>query len=204
MADSDLPLPPGARRIALAGQAPDDKLIVIGIETPRPTLREAARLSSRNVARVVLGAILGCRPDAVALRSDPGQPLRLARPAAPIGLSLSHESGLSLLAINLQGAVGVDLMRVEDQFDWTSDWQPVARDYFGPDLSMAIGNAPAARRQALFAEQWSALEASLKCQGLSLSEWDAARDRDLRRCRTIALELPANMVGTLALLDPVQ
>ena len=177
---------------------------MIGVDTPHSTLREAARLSTRSVARVVLGAILGCRPEAVPLLSDPGQPLRLARPGASIGLSVSHERGFSLLAINLQGAVGVDLMRVEDQFDWTSDWQPVAHDYLGPDLGASIANAPAEYRQTLFAEQWSALEASFKCQGLPLSEWDAARDRDLRRCRTIALELPANMVGTLALLDPVQ
>lgn len=194
-------LPQGARRIQLADAAAADRLLVLGIETPDSTLRDAARTIVGRVARQLLGAILACCPDAVPLRSGPGQPLCVDWPGRPIGLSVSHEAGLSLLAINLQGAVGVDLMRLDQRFDWASDWQPVAHDYLGRDASAAIAAAPAERRQNLFAEQWTALEAALKCNGLPLSEWDAVRARSLRRCRTVALELPHDMVGAVAIFE---
>lgn len=191
-------LPQGARRICVADPAAAQHLLVLGIDTPHSTLRDAARAQVRSVARVALGAILACRAQSVPLVSSPGQPLRVDLPGRPIGLSVSHEAGLSLLAINLHGAVGVDLMRLDQQFDWASDWQPVAHDYLGTDASAAIAGAPAARRQKMFADQWTALEASLKCNGSPLAEADAVRARSLRRCRTAALELPHDMVGTVA------
>ena len=190
-------LPQGARRISLADPAAAEQLLVLGIETPHSTLRDAARAKVRSVARQVLGAILACRPDAVPLISHPGQPLRLDWPGQSIGLSVSHEAGLSLLAINLHGAVGIDLMRLDEQFDWASGWQSVAHDYLGQDASTAIANAPAVRRQKMFAGHWTALEASLKCNGLPLAE--AVRARSLRPCRTVALELPHDMVGAVAI-----
>lgn len=192
-------LPQGARRISLAGPAAEGHLLVLGIETPGSTLRDAARAKVRSVARLVLGAILACRPEAVPLISSPGQALRVDWPGQAIGLSVSHDAGLSLLAINLHGAVGVDLMRIDEPFDWASDWQPVAHDYLGPDVSMVIASAPAARRHKMFAGQWTALEAALKCNGLPLSEADAVRDQGLRLCRTVALELPESMVGAVAI-----
>ena len=90
-------------------------------------------------------------------------------------------------------------MRLDDSFDWGSDWQPVAHDYLGKDVGTIIANAPAEYRQKLFAAQWTAFEASLKCKELPLSEWDAVRDQSLSECRTITLELPENMVGTVAI-----
>lgn len=196
-------LPQGTRRIPLADPAAADQLLVLGIETPHSTLRDAARATVRSVARQALGAILACRPESVPLVSSPGQPLRVDLPGRPIGLSVSHEAGLSLLAINLHGAVGIDLMRLDQQFDWASDWQPVAHDYLGQDAGTAIANAPAERRQKMFAGHWTALEASLKCNGLPLSEWDAMRARNLRQCRTAALELPHNMVGAVAIFKEI-
>ena len=82
-------LPQGTRLISMADSAAEQYLLVIGIETPHSTLRDAARAIVRSVASVVLGTILDCRPDAVPLASAPGQPLRLDLPGQWIGLSVT-------------------------------------------------------------------------------------------------------------------
>jgi hypothetical protein len=38
---------------------------------------------------------------------------------------------------------------------------------------------------------------------LPLSEWDAVRDQSLNECRTIALKLQGNMVGTVAIFKEI-
>ena len=196
-------LPQGTRFIPMEDSSTEGRLLVIGIETPHSTIRHMARAKVRNVARIVLGTVLDCRPEAVLLISHPGQPLRLISPSQSIGLSVSHETGFSLMAINFHGAVGVDLMRLDDQFEWASDSELVAHDYLGKHVSAKIANEPAERRQKVFADKWTAFEASLKCNGLPLSEWDAVRDQSLNECRTIALKLQGNMVGTVAIFKEI-
>jgi len=152
----------------------------------RPEARAAARLAAREALAGVLGQPLAT----LQLHAPPGQPPQvLGRPE--IGISFSHEAGLSLVAVNLDGPVGVDLVHGAAPVDWPA----VARDYLGPQA--------AAWDAAAFAPAWAALEARLKCCGRALQEWTPEREQALRAacsCRPLALGLSCTeFVAALAL-----
>ncbi|OYU25431.1 MAG: hypothetical protein CFE41_21430 [Burkholderiales bacterium PBB2] len=190
MAESDAPFP-----VCLWPEckpAPDQRVFVLallGASSGRPEARLDARAAARLAARQALAAQLGQPLDTVQLHAPPGQPPQvLGRP--DIGLSFSHEAGISLVAVNLDGPIGVDVV----QASAPDDWQAVARDYLGPQ-SLALGAAG-------FAPAWAALEARLKCCGLDLHEWSAERElRLLAACLPPPLALPCAAdpwVGALA------
>jgi len=191
MAERDAPFPvclwPACK------PAPDQRVFVLALlaaSSSRPEARAAARLAARQA----LAALLGQPPDAVQLHAPPGQPPQvLGRP--DIGVSFSHEAGLSLVAVNLDGPVGVDVV----QASAPDDWLAVARDYLGPQ-ALALGAAG-------FAPAWAALEAQLKCCGFDLDEWSAEREqRLLAACLALPLALPCAAeawVAALALPRPV-
>lgn len=188
---------PQAQHRALADLDAGQALTVIAVATPETTLRDAGRELIRKALRAVLGGHLGCPPEAVPLRSAPGQAPDLA--GLGIGLSVSHEAGLSLAAIHRRGAVGIDLMRVET----LPDWEQLARDYLGCDARRRIAAAPEPQRPQAFGREWTRAEAGLKCLGLGLTEWSPGLDRRLRRCATAELALPAGLAGALAVLQPL-
>lgn len=147
--------------------APLDGLFVLFIRTA--LRRETARREIRQAAREALALLLGLAVEDVTIASTPGAPPRIlvAGEARAIGCSFAHEDGCALAAINLHGAVGVDLMRVRD----LPDWQAVARDYLGPAASAALLAAAPAGRPRAFAEAWTRREAALKHRGQALGEW---------------------------------
>lgn len=149
--------------------APRDGLLVLFLRTD--PLRDAARLQLRQAAREALALLLGLTVDDITIESRPGTPPRIlvAGEARDIGCSFAHEDRCALAAINLHGAVGVDLMRVRD----IPDWQAVARDYLGPAECAALLATSAADRPRAFAEAWTRREAALKLHGQQLSEWRA-------------------------------
>lgn len=171
---------------------------MLGVATPDTAVRDVARQLARQALREALGILLERPSEAMRLSSQPGQPLRLDLPGPHIGLSVSHERGLTLAAIHPGGAVGIDLMQVEQRFDWLPDWEPVARAYLGGRASDRIARQPPAERAHAFAREWTRLEAFLKCHGLPLQEWCPALERKLMRCRFFQLDLPEGFVGTLA------
>ena len=167
--------------------APEQRVFVLALAGSSSD-RSEARAAARLAARQALAGQLGQPLDALQLHAPPGQPPQvLGRP--DIGLSFSHEAGISLVAVNLDGPVGVDVV----QASAPDDWQAVARDYLGPTVLGAAGFAPA----------WAALEARLKCCGLDLQEWSAERElRLLAACIALPLALPRAAdawVGALAL-----
>jgi 4'-phosphopantetheinyl transferase len=184
---------PGPYQLRQVGHA-----IVISVATPDTTIRHIARARIRSALRETLGRLLNHPPEAIPLISQPGQPLRLELPGHAIGLSVSHEAGLSVAAIHRHGAVGIDLMRVGAAPDWMSDWETVALDYLGRQARDRIArHAPAQTAQA-FAHEWTRVEACLKCLGLPLQEWSPALQRRLSRCRVVGLELGEGWAGALA------
>lgn len=158
--------------------------------------RARARAQVRLALRQVLGEWLALAPDQIVLTSTPGQAPRLVlNGERAVGLSISHEAGLSVAAINLHGQIGVDLMRVPE-LDDVEDLIAVARDYLGPAQAVALaGVAPGMRRMA-FAKAWAAHEASLKCRGLALAEWRSAPPMAALRIAT--LDLPEPFIGAVA------
>ena len=173
--------------------ASGDGWFVLGVATAGLG-RGAARQAVRLALRQALAQLWEVAPQRLEVWSTPGCAPRLARDGAALagpGLSISHDDGCSLAAVNLRGAVGVDLMRVQE----LPDWHAVARDYLGPAQADALARLAPPHRARAFAQAWSAREADLKCHGLALAEWPAAP----APCRRIELALPDGWCGTLAL-----
>ncbi len=172
--------------------APQDGLFVIGVTTS--VERPRAREQIRSAARDALASVLGVDADTILIDSTPGQAPRIALAGAgcAIGCSFTHEDGYSLAAINLHGAVGVDLMRAEEVFDW----QAVARDYLGPEVCAELAATPAVEQTLAFVLAWTRHEAALKCHGVHLSEW-CEEIAGLATSTRSAL-LPDNLVASLA------
>jgi 4'-phosphopantetheinyl transferase len=161
--------------------------------------RDRARRAIRAAILAELGRLSGLPPGRIVLHADPGE-----APYALLGaperrrcawLAISHDGELSLAAISLHGAVGIDVTRIVD----IPDWQPVARDYLGPGLAAALTPLAPPARAAAFARAWSEREARLKCLGWPLAEWNPEAEPVLQACRCAALALPEGYVGALAL-----
>ena len=146
-----------------------DGVFVIGVETSPQRAR--ARAQIREALRQALAAVLDVPPEAIGIASTLGQPPRIlvAGDSRGIGCSFAHENSYALAAVNLHGAVGVDLMRVQD----VPDWQAVARDYLGPTASAALIAIASVDLPLAFAQAWTRREAALKCRSQQLSEWQA-------------------------------
>ncbi|QRX82745.1 4'-phosphopantetheinyl transferase superfamily protein [Glaciimonas sp. PAMC28666] len=174
-------------------------LIVISVITPLTSIRDSARERIRIALREALGFLLNMSPLSVPLVTELGQPIRLALPALHLGLSLSHEPGLSVAAINLRGKVGIDLMRVNA----IADWRQVAQDYLGHETVKRIADLPSSGQSHAFAQEWTRYEACLKCLDIGIREWDPSLDIEMRQCIVNPLILPNGMVGTVATLPAI-
>ena len=165
-----------------------DGVLVIGIAAVLP--RWEARLRIRAAVRAAAAQWLKMDIESISLESTPGDPPRLLLAGRAAGLSLTHDEGISLAAIHLHGAVGIDVMRVQD----VADWANLARDYLGPQVAEKLAACPDAQRPLRLAQAWTAREAALKYSGLQLAEWNGAAPT----CRLQALPLSAPYVASLA------
>jgi len=165
------------------------KAFVLALALPPTLPRPQARLALRQALLEALAQQLGASIEELQLETVPGLAPRLIGHA--IGISFSHEAGLSLAAVNLLGPVGVDLLLDAPA---PPDWQAVARDYLGPQ-------AQAGMRAQDFGLAWTAHEARLKFHRRALSEWQPcmAEPTWLATCQCHALRLPQGWVGSLAL-----
>jgi len=168
-------------------------LIVLQVATPPAATRAETRLIIRQALRDALAPLLDCTAEKVPLFSQVGGMLALDIADCRIGLSVSHEAGMSLGAINLDGAVGIDLMQV----DLKLAWQDVARDYLGAAGYRRIAANPDADQARAFAREWVALEACLKCHAVGLQEWSPKVLGRQSQARITVLDLPTRFVGAL-------
>lgn len=177
-------------------QAHGPQLWTLQVSAPQTTLREGARDLVREALQAHLPTLLSSTQ--VKLLSEPGQAPRLAAPHEGVGISIAHESGLSLVAVHLNGPVGVDLMRVLDM----PDALVVAHAYLGPEVAEALEALPPHEQVQAFAQAWTAHEARLKCLGMPLEEWHEGLDAHLSGCELqpidVSLKAPAPMVAHLA------
>lgn len=171
-------------------------MTVIGIAGQED--RDQARHAIRVAILAELGTLSGLPPERISLHAEPAEaPYALL--AAPEGkrqvwLAISHDGELSVAAISLHGAVGIDVTRVID----IPDWEPVARDYLGPEVATALAALAPPARAAAFARAWSQREARLKCLGWPIAEWKPDAEPLLQACRCSALALPEGYVGALS------
>lgn len=193
---------------ALALQAlKENRLAVVSIATPilsgKTTSHEAHRTQARIQLRAaltdVLSTFLECAPEHINLTHKSGQApqknLCLSMPEIQIGISISHEQGLSIAAIYLDGDVGVDLVLIDNQIEW----QAVAELYLGAQVSAEIAKVPASQQTAYFSLEWASLEARLKCRQRALIELSPELKRVLKNCMVHELDLPQAYAGVLAL-----
>lgn len=169
---------------------------VFSVITPQTTQRDTARQLVRQALRDILASHLGCPPAAVPLHSQPGLGLRLV--GEKIGLSVSHEAGLSLIAINPAGAVGVDILKLAVPAMPDDELLRLAREYMGKTTAQKIADLPPNRRWPAFAEAWTHLEARLKCRGRPLAEWFEQRQTAPEYGPAMSLQLPEGYAGALA------
>ncbi len=171
----------------------DGGLLVLALRTAPNITRTEARLQIRTALQEALALLLACSSAEIALLSQPGQALKLLNPKLNIGLSVSHEIGLSLAAININGVLGIDLMSLSST-PASNEIKILATDYLGNE----IASAPSNRQAHDFAKAWTAFEARLKCGGEVLTEWNEATDKRLAQYRCRDLILPDGYIGTVA------
>jgi 4'-phosphopantetheinyl transferase len=177
-------------RVTLQAHGP--QLWTLQVPAPLTPLRDTARDLARDALQAHLPALLGSTQARVI--SEPGHAPRLATPHEGVGISIAHESGLSLVAIHGHGAVGVDVMQVQPM----PDALDVALVYLGPEVAQTLDAlAPLAQAPA-FALAWTAHEARLKCLGMPLAEWSEGMHAALGPCEVMPLVLPAPWVAHLA------
>lgn len=174
--------------------AADADVHVVGVRGMKD--RAIARQTIRTALLAALAEALALPAARVRLCGEPGEaPYALVDDGRRIDLAISHDGDISVAALRLDGAVGIDVMRVAD----VPDWHAVAHDYLGPACAAALAGVPAPARAAAFARAWSEREARLKCRGLALAEWDADLEARLAACRCLPLAVPDGYIATLAL-----
>ena len=170
-------------------------LFIIAVKTPDSPDRTVARQTIRAALQGVLGELWGCAPANVTLAHTPGEPLRAQGPnSLEWGLSVSHDAGLSVAAVNRSGPVGVDIVCESQAFDWHA----VAHDYLGPAMARQLASHPLASQNHQFLRAWARHEACLKCLSLGLVEWSPALQTRLAALQVVDLQLPAGWLGAVA------
>jgi 4'-phosphopantetheinyl transferase len=127
--------------------------------------RRAAFIVGRGRLRVLLGEVLGCRPDAVPIVDGLGEKPRLDEAAgARVRFSVAHSAQLVLWALTMDHDVGVDVERVDEAVEW----EALAARVFTAAERAALGALdPDARRGAFF-DGWTRKEAVIKATGEGL------------------------------------
>ena len=109
MMERPLPVLAWPAQEALRALQRTDTVFVIRIDTVSTTDRTMARRQIRSALGEALHVLTGCNASGFAFDTVPGEPLQLVD--ARIGLSISHEVGMSVAAIHLYGEVGIDIVR---------------------------------------------------------------------------------------------
>jgi 4'-phosphopantetheinyl transferase len=185
---------PASRPLIAATPEAGLDLLVISVATADGTPRHAARTQLQSALREVLSLQFQCKPELIGLLSTPGQAIRVDLPGHRIGLSASHEPGISVAAIHRHGPVGIDILRLTQKFEW----QRVAQDYLGLQIQTRIACMPQQEQLPEFAREWTRLEARLKCIGVGLQEWSLPLERQISACHLVELELPTGLFGAIA------
>ncbi|TRN51084.1 phosphopantetheinyl transferase [Pseudomonas syringae] len=180
-------------RLAPPESFPRQNVLLVSCVTRPGCSRDEARSRIRACVRIALEQWLELPSGAITFISAPGFAPRLLIDGLPEpGFSISHEAGFSIAAVNLHGAVGVDLMQVQA----VPDWHAVSQDYLGAEVATRLSGMPESIRPIAFAKAWCRREAFLKLHGLALDEWTAQGGL---QGVGVEVELAEGMVGVVAL-----
>ena len=180
----------------------NQSLIVIAVRTLPTTVRSQARKLIRMAITQILADKLSCPYSEIKLISQSGQSVKVSQPRQNIGLSISHEPGLSLAAININGKVGVDLIDVKS-IPNDHEIYKLALEYLGTQVAEYLSLLPSELQKHEFAKAWAEFEARLKCQEKSLDEWTASSALQLNTLTIRPLALPESYIGTVVFSDSI-
>lgn len=173
-------------------------MTVISVATPTTSNRLLASALIRTALREAIAMFLNQPVTSITLVSRPGQAIEVNSPLARLNVSVSHMPGMSVAAIGRTAAIGVDLMHVGQGAEEMADWAQVALDYLGPTVADFLQRTALAQRSAAFVQEWTRFEACLKCLGLAMTEWSPVLAQQLATCRVMALALPEDCRGAIA------
>jgi 4'-phosphopantetheinyl transferase len=123
-------------------------------------------IAGRGGLRVLLGAQLGLPPGEVPLVQLNSGKLRLAgHPKANVEFNVAHSGSVTLIALSLGAAVGVDVEAMRP----LPDALQLAERFFSPAESAALVAAPAAERLTVFYQLWTRKESVLKATGAGIA-----------------------------------
>ena len=95
-----------------------------------------------------------------------------------IAFNVSHSHGLALVALTLEGSLGVDLEKIRPEVDWRS----LAKQYFSGTEVRALNRYPEQAGLKAFYTCWTRKEAFVKALGdgiaYGLNEFDVSIDPD--------------------------
>lgn len=172
-------------------------LLVFALPTQPGMSRAKVRQLTRKALKEMLATLLACSVTEIELVSQPGQAIQLLQPELNIGLSISHDHGLSLIAINMNGKVGVDLMTLSSAPE-INEMHTLATDYLGDKMAEYISQLPRELQQEAFTKAWTELEACLKCHEVAIAEWSLTQEIKLANCTNRFLKMPNGYIGTVA------
>ncbi|MFG1348230.1 4'-phosphopantetheinyl transferase family protein [Xanthobacter autotrophicus] len=128
----------------------------------------AVRRAAWQLARLMLGAVLGCAPSAVPVtRGVNGRPHLAGAGGGPrdLDFNVAHSGGAVAVGVARGGRIGVD---VEDPRP-LDVWTDIARDMFDPADQAAWRALPKEARAAAALAVWCGKEAVLKATGEGLA-----------------------------------
>lgn len=144
---------------------------VLALPYRTPPSREVARSRARETLIQGTQAFFQCDAADVALHTVPGQAPVLTVRGRQVFASFSHESHLSLIALDVQGPVGIDVLHLENPAFLPDECLQLAQDYLPPDTASQMAALAEQARPAAFGRAWARHEAILKCRGRGLEEW---------------------------------
>lgn len=121
----------------------------------------------RGGLRVILGRYLGISPPKIEFEYGPyGKPELKDKGQMNLQFNLSHAKEITLYAITLTRAVGIDIEYITP----VGEVFQIAERYFSPEEKKNLESLSAKEYQKLFFKYWVRKEAYLKTRGMGISE----------------------------------
>lgn len=125
-------------------------------------------IAGRALLRLALGRLLAVAPGGIVLRERPDNAPALETPApGGVGFSISHSGPWVACAASLEGAVGLDIERI----DLRRDALALARQALGPDALARLRLCEGEERSRAFYRMWCLHEARIKLGGPSAADY---------------------------------
>lgn len=172
-------------------------LMIFGIRLGLNISRSEARFKIRMALQEFLAIQLNYSPSNIELLYKAGRSPKLMKPNLNIGISFSHEPGLSICAIHMNGKVGIDLIAIKN-IPSESEINILAKDYLGIQITKKISELSGNQKKTSFAKSWTSLEAKLKCQENCLVEWSPSIERYLSGLISHDVNLGPDYIGSIA------